>query len=245
MNYAHIGTEVKGLNRAGQEGEETGTCTPQELTLGMVSEYYTSENGVLTPKSQAEIDAVDAEHVKEANASKAEQAQTKLIATLAMNDTAVKYGLPPVMDIIQQYKAEDTINELQGEIANPTDDAAYEPDTPEIVIPDNNQLTIKVVREEGWQGAMGFRVTLLTADPAFTPGVLALAVYTSPECEGYLYTTGAFIETDGVWGAVCPAGQEPGEDAVNFGLLNGPTPIRCFTLAEGRDEMSVLAYEVV
>ena len=66
MNFAYKDTdEVTGLNRAGVAPELTGQCTPQQLTHGMVAEYYTAPSGVLTPKSQVEIDVI------EFNASKA------------------------------------------------------------------------------------------------------------------------------------------------------------------------------
>ena len=66
MQFSYLDTdEVTGLNRAGVAPELTGQCTPQQLTHGMVAEYYTAPSGVLTPKSQAEIDVI------EFNASKA------------------------------------------------------------------------------------------------------------------------------------------------------------------------------
>ncbi len=57
--YKDATWEVTGLNRAGQSGELTGQCAPQDLTEGMVSAYYTAPSGVLIPRTQAEIDAID------------------------------------------------------------------------------------------------------------------------------------------------------------------------------------------
>ena len=60
MNFAYKDTdEVTGLNRAGVAPELTGQCTPQQLTHGMVAEYYTAPNGVLTPKTPEAIDAIE------------------------------------------------------------------------------------------------------------------------------------------------------------------------------------------
>lgn len=60
MQFSYIAAtdEVTGLNRAGQAGEETGTCTGEQRTKGMTPAYYTAPGGVLTAKSQVEIDAI-------------------------------------------------------------------------------------------------------------------------------------------------------------------------------------------
>ena len=59
MNFAYLADNtVTGLNRAGQGEELTGQCTSIQRTQGMVAEYYTAPAGVLTPKSQNEIDAL-------------------------------------------------------------------------------------------------------------------------------------------------------------------------------------------
>lgn len=66
MNFAYKEDGVvTGLNRAGQGGELTGNCTPQELVHGMVAEYYSAPDGTLLAKSQAEIDILEFNSKKE------------------------------------------------------------------------------------------------------------------------------------------------------------------------------------
>jgi hypothetical protein len=61
MKYAYdaVTGEVYGLNRAGQEEEATGNCTPQELVYGMYAEKYTVVDGVLAPLSEEELVKLD------------------------------------------------------------------------------------------------------------------------------------------------------------------------------------------
>ena len=100
---------------------------------------------------------------------------------------------------------------------------------------------VKVTRQVGWQGNLGWRVELLDSVPEVSPGVNSLAVYSNPEADGYLFTTGAFIldaET-GLWGAVCPAGHEPGQVDVNFSMLYASLPYSPFTLWAEYDFLEV------
>jgi len=76
--YTEDGT-VTGLNRAGQEGELTGNCTPQELVWGMDVEAYSVVDEVFTPMSAEEHEAYDAQKAKE----------TKLVADLTAVDVWV------------------------------------------------------------------------------------------------------------------------------------------------------------
>jgi len=76
--YKEDGT-VTGLNRAGQEGELTGNCTPQELVWGMASEYYTAPTGTLVPMSAEDKETYDTQKDKDA----------KLVADLTAVDISV------------------------------------------------------------------------------------------------------------------------------------------------------------
>jgi len=63
MKFAYkVDGTVTGLNRAGQGEELTGTCTPQDLSVHPPHttdvRMYTCPNGVLTPKTQVEIEAL-------------------------------------------------------------------------------------------------------------------------------------------------------------------------------------------
>lgn len=91
---------------------------------------------------------------------------------------------------------------------------------------------IKVTREEGWQGALGYRAVLLDWDETATPNAIALAVYNNPDGENYYYTTGAML-WDSVkeeWYTICPAGFEPGQADIHMGFLYGSTKISAFTM---------------
>jgi len=65
MQFSYLDTdEVTGLNRAGVAPELTGTCTNAQRTNGMVAEYYTAPSGVLTPKTQVEVEAIEFDNSK-------------------------------------------------------------------------------------------------------------------------------------------------------------------------------------
>jgi len=83
----------------------------------------------------------------------------------------------------------------------------------------------------------------MSGEANYTPTNLAMAEYTNPDCDGYLYTTGAFQDVEGVWTAVCPAGQEKGDVDINLGLLYGAAKLSCFTLKAGVQEQTIYAYE--
>jgi len=83
----------------------------------------------------------------------------------------------------------------------------------------------------------------MAGEENFTPANLAIAEYTNPDCDGYLYTTGAFQEENGEYFAVCPSGQEKGDVDINLGILYGAVPLSCFTFKAGVQEQKIYAYE--
>ena len=100
---------------------------------------------------------------------------------------------------------------------------------------------IEVVREPGWQGALGWRASLLDLVQGDNPGVIALAVYQHPEAKDYLFTTGAFIfnEQTQLWNTVCPPGHEPEHADVNFSMLYASIVYSPFTLWSEQDSIIV------
>jgi hypothetical protein len=102
---------------------------------------------------------------------------------------------------------------------------------------------ITVTREPGWNDIIGWKAVITAGEENFTPTNLAMAEYTNPNCDGYLYTTGAFQQDGDTWYAVCPPGQEKGDVDVNLGLLYGAAQLACFTFKAGEQEMTVYAYE--
>ncbi len=244
FSYVTEGDVVTGLNREGYGDELTGTCTPQDLVWGMVPEYYTAPGGTLTPKTAGEVEEVQAEKQKEANSNSALASQNQALKEIEESNLRVASNLPPLMSFDDKIEMENYVQEMQGEVDNPTEDPVYNPPLPPGVTPPSYaSFTITVTREPGWQGNLGYKVELNSSDPAFVPGNMALATYTNPDCEDYILTTGAFVETEGVWGAVCPAGHEPGDVDINFGILYGAAPMSCWTMEQGRMVQTVNAYE--
>jgi len=242
-----------------QEGEAYNLGDVQaHLTTELFFQTGMSGKGSLSftvyweePGTEAEVDVAIASYdfspekvAKDNNARAAKAAQEEVMKELAANDVRVKYGLPDIMSDQDKAEYENSIQTLQGESDNPSSDEAYNPVLPPgVTPPPYASFTVTVTRVEGWQGNLGFKVELGSADPAFTPSSLALAVYTNPDCADYLYTTGAFVETEGVWGAVCPPGQEPGDVDINFGILYGAAPMSCWTMPQGQTIQTVTAYE--
>jgi hypothetical protein len=99
---------------------------------------------------------------------------------------------------------------------------------------------VKVTREPGWQGNLGYRVVLLDWDENATPNAIALAVYNEPDGNNYWYTTGAML-WDSVaeeWYVTCPAGFEPGQNDIHMGFLYGSSPFSAFTMHSQWDEQT-------
>ena len=99
---------------------------------------------------------------------------------------------------------------------------------------------VRIFREEGWQGHLGWRCELLDYEGDLAPKNMAIAVYREPEGKDYHYTTGAFVfdEESGLWGCVCPPGFENGHETINFSLLYGAAKYSVFSLFENFDEMT-------
>lgn len=95
-------------------------------------------------------------------------------------------------------------------------------------------LTLEVTRETGWQGALGWKVLLRDWEQDVAPDNTAMAVYAKPDCDVYRFTTGAFVQMEGTYGAVCPPGQEPGDEDIYFVVLYGAAQLACFTMPQGR-----------
>jgi hypothetical protein len=239
---------VTGINRGAGEGELELNITPQELTLGMDSNMYKVVAGTFTPKDAAEIQEVVDARIKAQNAAKAKAEQEAQIEKLKENQTRKDLGLPPVISTADEESVKGHVALLQGDIDNPSADQAYQPPLPPGVTPPSvKSLTVTVTREAGWNDNLGFRVVLNANDPDYTPTNLALAVYSGADCNGYLYTTGAFqLDSEtGKYFAVCPPGQEPGDVDIHMGLLYGAAQLSCWTLAAEVSEKKVYAYEEV
>jgi len=98
---------------------------------------------------------------------------------------------------------------------------------------------IKVTREEGWQGNLGWRAELLDWDETREPTNMAIGVYALPEGKDYQFTTGKMqwdAEND-VYFSICPPGFEPGQADVHFSMLYGSLQHSSFTLFANFDEM--------
>ncbi len=156
---------------------------------------------------------------------------------LADNENIITQGLPPKLSDADILALENNIQKLQNDIDRPGSDSGYVPPVvPDSTPPVYSSLTATVTRQEGWQGALGFIFRLDGYDAGFVPGNLAMAVYSGAGCDGYLYTTGAFQQDAIGWFAECPAGQEPGDVDIHFGMLEGSLSISCFTLVQGVQE---------
>jgi hypothetical protein len=185
---------------------------------------------------------------KAENARKAQAQLDNILDTLAKNEARKSAGLPPSVNAASEESLKSHLQLVQAEADNPSEDVAWTPPLPPGVVPPAiKSLAVVIKREAGWQGNLGFRVTLKAGSPEYVPTNLALAVYSGANCTGYQYTTGAFklnAET-GEYYAVCPPGFEPGSNAVHMGLLYGAAQLSCFTLGAGVQERIVYAYEEV
>ena len=201
-------------------------------------QFYLGQGGEVDPFK------VDADYMAD-NAAAALSQQNNDMKVLEANQIVIGQGLPPNLSDDDVLALENNIQKLQNDIDRPGVDPVYvPPETPDSTPPVYSSLTATVTRVEGWQGNLGYRFVLDGYDDGFAPTNLAMAVYSSAECDGYLYTTGAFQHDSesGVYFAECPAGQEPGLAAINFGMLEGSAPIKCFTLPEGVMEQTFNVY---
>ena len=183
------------------------------------------------------------EIIKQRNSKKAAAALEEIISIHLKNQTKKSLGLevaePAEEDLIEY------VSQLDNDIKNPPTDQVYNPPLPPGVIPPAvAAITAHITREPGWNSVLGYRLVLEISDPEYIPANLALAVYSSANCTGYLYTTGAFQfnSADNTYFSVCPPGQEKGNVAYHFGLLYGAAQLSCWTLAAGEQTQDILIY---
>ena len=234
-----------------KNGQFTGT--QYELDSEAIRAHHASQGEMLvfldyrlTANEDGDYGVPSVGEIKEGNKLKAKIEQNTRLQELIKNDKRKEIGLPPVMTNADEETIEDHVKALQADVESPSEDEAYNPPLPPSVTPPAiKSLVVLVAREEGWQGNLGFRIVLKAADESYTPTNLALSVYLQPECNDYLYTTGAFqydAENDEYY-AVCPPGQEPGDSIVYMGLLYGSAPLACWTLKTGEMQKKIYAYE--
>jgi len=181
---------------------------------------------------------------REINAAKAKKLQDKVVKQLTDNKIRKDLGLPPEISDVDETRLKEYAKQVQADVENPPESQAYNPPLPPGVTPPAiSSILITVTRHEGWQGNIGWKAIIESGEEIFTPTNLSMAEYTNPDCDGYLYTTGAFQDIDGVFTAVCPPGQEKGDVDLNLGLLYGAAKLSCFTLSAGVQEKLVYAYE--
>ncbi len=188
------------------------------------------------------------EEWKTYNSQQAASAQASAMKELAVNQQYKDAGLPPVMTDDDEVAVNNHVQLLQGEIDHPTDSDVYNPPLPPgVTPPPYTSLTCTVTRQPGWNDILGYRFVINSMADDFEPTSLAMAVYTNPDCDGYLYTTGAFQwdVTAEEWFAVCPPGQEPGDADINFGVLYGAATLSCFTLDAGIEENTFNVFEPI
>ena len=234
-----------------KNGQFTGTQYEQDSDA--IRAHHASQGEMLvfldyrlTANEDGDYGVPSVGEIKEGNKLKAKIEQNTRLQELIKNDKRKEIGLPPVMTNADEETIEDHVKALQADVESPSEDEAYNPPLPPSVTPPAiKSLVVLVAREEGWQGNLGFRIVLKAADESYTPTNLALSVYLQPECNDYLYTTGAFqydAENDEYY-AVCPPGQEPGDSIVYMGLLYGSAPLACWTLKTGEMQKKIYAYE--
>ena len=234
-----------------KNGKFTGTQYEQDSDA--IRAHHASQGEMLvfldyrlTANEDGDYGVPSVGEIKEGNKLKAKIEQNTRLQELIKNDKRKEIGLPPVMTNADEETIEDHVKALQADVESPSEDEAYNPPLPPSVTPPAiKSLVVLVAREEGWQGNLGFRIVLKAADESYTPTNLALSVYLQPECNDYLYTTGAFqydAENDEYY-AVCPPGQEPGDSIVYMGLLYGSAPLACWTLKTGEMQKKIYAYE--
>lgn len=234
--------------------EDSPSERPDELSF--LSHVNTNESPKLytiawngdTPQlvRNANADAVIAQGQKDANAQAAQSAQNSALRELELSKLRKANKLPPTMSDDDEVALDSYIQLLQGDADNPDSGVYAPPLAPGVTPPDYKSFTVTVVREPGWQENMGFKVTLNSGHEDFVPASLSLGVYDNPDCQDYEYTTGAFTdEGDGTWSATCPAGHEPGDGAINFGILYSGQPVQCWTMPQGQTEQTITAFEEI
>ena len=208
-------------------------------------EYYHITWAGSTPTLVRNTDADDVIEAKEleANAEAALEAQNGALRALETAHIREANNLPPITNESDTAALNSYVQLLQGDIDNPSSGVYNPPLPPGVTPPPHKSFTVTVTREPGWNAALGFKVELNSTDEDFTPGQMALAVYTNADCQDYEYTTGAFVLTGEIWGAVCPAGFEPGDTDIHFGILYGAAPMTCWTMPQGQTVQTITTFE--
>ena len=182
-----------------------------------------------------------AEAIRSKNKQLAEKLQSDAIESFKTYKAKVELGLSADDVTISEWQT--YVQDLQTIIDSPPLDEAYQPPLPPGVTPPKiAAITAQITRVPGHLGKLGYRIVFVIDDPTYEPNNIALAVYSASECTGYLYTTGA-LQFDGTnYFTECPAGQEPGDNDIHFGLLYGAAPFSCFTLAAGVASAEISVY---
>jgi len=234
------------FNREPQDGEFMQEITPANAAwFASEPERYQYVDGVFSEVSPEIWDEELKGRARRANAGKAAAKVEETLTTLAKNEMRKSAGLPAIMDPASEQALKDYAKVVQGSVDVPSDDVAWNPPLPPGVTPPAyKSVTIEVTRVAGWQGNMGWRAVIKSKTEDFVPTNLAISIHTGANCTGYKYTTGAFQYDAGKkeYFAVCPPGQEPGNNAEHFGLLYGAAQLACFTLAQGENKKIVYAY---
>jgi hypothetical protein len=215
------------------------TIEPPEFSPGQYARLFKSGWAVFDeyPITQGEKNAR-----KALNKKTAQKRQDEALTLLAVNEQKKALGLAPAISNEEEVKA--FAKTIQADIDYPSEASVYNPELPPGVNPpDVSSIIITLTREAGWNDVIGWRAVITAGEENFEPTNLAMAEYTNPDCDGYLYTTGAFQQDGDTWYAVCPAGQEKGDVNVNLGLLYGAAQLACFTFTAGEQGMTVYAYE--
>ena len=106
----------------------------------------------------------------------------------------------------------------------------------------NMPFTLKITREDHtsdptWPG-WGWRVDMMSDDPLRDITARGIGIYSDPDWNNYLYTTGAFVDDgSGNYFTECPIGQRTAvPDPVYFALLLGAAKEGTWTLIANSSE---------
>lgn len=91
------------------------------------------------------------------------------------------------------------------------------------------------IRHKQFNGTQwGWRAEITAASPEFNPGVRAIAIYTDPEHQQYSYTTGAFVQSGGIWATEWNEGKANKTD-IHWAVLFAAAREVVGTLPAGQD----------
>jgi hypothetical protein len=168
---------------------------------------------------------------------------SKLLITTAMSDVADLYKM--VSALIKLHSGIPDVEAAGQEEVTAIAQAmvVIENKFPSVV-PNVEAISILLTRPPGWNSTLGWKAVFTLSDPEYVPANLALTIYTSGGCVGYLYTPGAlqYDEVEGQYFAICPPGQEKGDVDYHFGLVYGAEQLSCWTFPAGVEELSLPIY---